>query len=337
MFPMVPVIGAIACLSLATFQGLMVPAAGTIAVIWLGLGGLLFLTLFARRARLVDASSVAVDPELLTLRGHSPLVLVPIANPRNAGAMIQLADSLVPASVGRVLLQNVVVAPEDWNPASNPEPLERSHHVMRELVTAASELGIHPETLTTVASEPMREIARVARLHRCESMLLGLSQITGDERGSPMESLLSEIDVDVVVLRAPENWRLSNVQRVLVPVAGRGGHDHLLARLLGSLSRKIDCPVTFLRVVREGIAEKELWRANRDLSRLAHDNMRGGSDVEVIRSDDAVGTIAERAEACGLVILGVQRIDRHQKLFGEFTRKIATTTNCPMIVMSRRG
>ena len=336
-FPAVPVIGALACIGLAIFQGLAVPAAGTIAVIWLSLGGLLFLTLFAHRARLVDASTVAVDPELLTLRGHAPLVLVPIANPTNAGAMIQLADSLVPANVGRVLLQSVVVAPKNWDPASDPMPLERSQTLMRELVTSASRLGIRPETLTTVAPEPMSEIARVARLHRCESMLLGLSKITDDDHGSPLESLLSEIDVDVVILRAPPNWRLSDVERILVPVAGRGGHDHLLARLLGSLTRKIDCPVSFLRVVRKEIAPKRLRRAERDLARLAHDNMREGSETEVLRSDDAVAAIAERANECGLIILGVQRIGRNKKLFGDFTRKIATMTACPIIVMSRRG
>tara|TARA_R110002049_G_scaffold4601_5_gene32043 strand:+ start:67484 stop:69712 length:2229 start_codon:yes stop_codon:yes gene_type:complete len=336
-FPFVPVFGALACIGLAIFQGIAVPAAGSIAVIWLGIGGLLFLTLFAHRARLVDASSVAVDPELLTLRGHTPLVLVPIANPDNAGAMIQLADSLVPANVGRVLLQSVVVAPSHWKPSDDPLPLERSQTLMRELITAASRLRIRPETLTTVAAEPMREIARVARLHRCESMLLGLSEIADDRHGSPMESLLSEIDVDVVILRAPPNWHLSDVKRVLVPVAGRGGHDYLLARLLGSLSRKIESPVSFVRVVRKDVTATQLRRANRDLVRLAHDNMRGESEIEVLQSDDAVAAIAERASQCGLIILGVQRIDRNNKLFGDFTRKIAMMTDCPLIVMSRRG
>jgi nucleotide-binding universal stress UspA family protein len=37
------------------------------------------------------------------------------------------------------------------------------------------------------------------------------------------------------------------------------------------------------------------------------------------------------------VILGVQRIGPKQKLFGGFTRQIARQTQCPIVVLSRRG
>lgn len=86
-FPLVPVAGAATCVALAVFQGLAVPTAGLIATIWLLLGGALFLFLFGPQARVVDAAAEAADPSLVRLRGRSPLVLVPIANPANAGAV----------------------------------------------------------------------------------------------------------------------------------------------------------------------------------------------------------------------------------------------------------
>jgi hypothetical protein len=90
LFPLVPVTGGLACAVLAGYEGWAVPSAGIIVTAWLSVGGVLFLGLFAHRARLADASSEALDPELVRLRGHSPLVLVPIANPNNARS---LADS----------------------------------------------------------------------------------------------------------------------------------------------------------------------------------------------------------------------------------------------------
>ncbi len=48
-FPMVPIVGGLACIGLAIFQGIAVPSAGVIAVVWLSIGGILFLTLFAQR------------------------------------------------------------------------------------------------------------------------------------------------------------------------------------------------------------------------------------------------------------------------------------------------
>lgn len=337
LYPVVPVVGGLACIGLAVFQGIAVPAAGAIAAVWLSLGGLLFLTLFARRARLMDVSSMAAEPELARLRGNTPLVLVPIANPENAEAMITLAETLVPSEVGRVLMQTIVVPPPDWNPVQDSAPVDRSHTVLRELLRASVKLGIRSETLTTVSPQPMSEIARVAKLHRCESVLLGMSQIVDDEQKQPLEGLLSELESDVVVLRASKNWQMSDVQRILVPVAGRGGHDRLLARLLGSLLRKQNRLITFVRVIPENSSPSQVKRVQRELDRTAHDNVQGQSERIVLSSDDPIAKVSELAQECSLVVLGVQRIGRHKKLFGAFTRQIAKQTACPLIVLSRRG
>jgi amino acid transporter/nucleotide-binding universal stress UspA family protein len=336
LFPFVPVLGGIACLGLAVFQGFAVPLAGQIAVAWLSLGTILFLTLFARRARLLDVSNVAANPELVRLRGNTPLVLVPIANPRNARAMISLADALVPAGYGRVLLQTVVVIPENWNPDEDIEPLQRAQTLLLELLRASNRLSVRAETLTSVSSQPMEEIVRVAGLHRCESVLVGLSDITNPASDSPVERLLSRIDTDVVVLRAAPNWQLADSKKILVPVGGRGGHDHLLTRLLASLSRKQQREITFVRVVSSSLPAAEVKRIRRELDRMAHDNAASNSRREVILSDDPIAAITDRAAASDLVILGIQRIGRTQKLFGSFTRQVASRSACPIIVMSRR-
>ncbi len=337
LFPAVPIVGGVACVSLAIFQGVSVPSAGLIAVVWLSIGGVLFLGLFARHARLKDVSSTAFDPELVTLRGRTPLVLVPIANPQSAAAMIALADALVPAEVGRVLVQTVVVAPTDWNPDDDPAPIERSQAVLRELIASSAKAGIHAEALTTVAPKPMDEIARVARLHRCESVLLGLSEISDDAKGAHLESLLSALECNVVVLRQRTAWRLEDVKEILVPVAGRGGHEHLLALLLGSLLRSGGRRATFLRVLPTTATADDVRRARRELRNLWGGEIREGCTVDVVQSDDPLETIAHRAEQADLLILGIQRVGRRKKLFGQFTRQLVGRTSCPILLMSRRG
>lgn len=337
LFPAVPVVGGAACVGLAVFQGIAVPSAGLIAVVWLTIGGALFLGLFARRARVMDASSTAYDPELVTLRGRTPLVLVPIANPQNAEAMITLASALVPASVGRVLMHTVAVTPTDWRPDDDPAPIDRSQAVLRELLRASTRIGVRSETLTTVGAQPMKEIARVARLHRCESVLLGLSDISEDAQARQLESLLGTLDANVIILRTREHWWLSDVRKILVPIAGRGGHEHLRAQLLGSLVRSADREVTFLRILSHKARPDELRRAKRDLRAIGADEARHRFQIEVLQSGDTVAAVAEQASEFDLIILGVQRQGRRKKLFGSFIRELAQQTNCPMIVVSRRG
>ncbi len=335
LFPVIPTVGGLACVGLAVFQGVAVPLAGIITVIWLGVGGILFWGLFVRRARRKDVSNTAFDPELVTLRGRAPLVLVPVANPQHADAMITLADALVPAEIGRVLMQTITVAPTDWQPADDPGPIERSQAVLREALQASARLGIPVEMLTTIAPRPMEEIARVARLHRCESILLGLPDISAGREGRQLESLLNTLDTNVVVLRSHKGWQLAEAERILIPIAGRGGHEDLLALLLGSLLRVRRRQLTFLRVLPTSAGADELRRAQRALGRLASDEVRERCEVEVVRDDNALATVAARAAASDLTILGAQRHGR-KKLFGEFTRQIAQRTSCPLIVISRR-
>ena len=119
--------------------------------------------------------------------------------------------------------------------------------------------------------------------------------------------------------------------------SGRQLNSVLLALLLGSLARTIQPDVTFLHVLPSQAAADEMRRAKRDLRHLAADMMRRRADIEVVRSDDALMAVIERAQQFVLVILGVQRLGRRTKLFGSFARQIAQRVACPLVLMSRRG
>lgn len=151
-FPAVQVVGGGACAALAIYQGFAVPAAGGIVAVWLGLGVILYFALFASRAEAVDAFAQARDPHLARLRGLSPLVLAPIANPDSAAAMVGVANALAPPSVGRVLLLTVVKR-------SAPGGLDSAQRVLNEALTTSLASGHAPEALLTIADEPWNERA----------------------------------------------------------------------------------------------------------------------------------------------------------------------------------
>jgi nucleotide-binding universal stress UspA family protein len=315
----------------------MVPAAGVLVGLWLGLGGIVYVGLLARRARVFDASVQAQDPYLVRMRGRSPLVLVPIANPANAEAMVAVANALAPARVGRVLLLSVVTQPERWEPGEPPHSLLAAQDVLRESLSASLSSGLVPEMLTTVAPNPWTEILRVAQTHRCESLLIGLSDLTENASESHLEALISGVRCDIVVLRAAKGWRLEGVRRVLVPVAGWGGHDVLRARLLGSLCRTGERKIVLLRVLPYGTAPPVERSAERGLKRIALDEVPGPAITEVVKSRDATTEIARRAMESDLVILGLQRSGRRRKLFGDLTLQIARSTNSGIIMIGSRG
>ncbi len=338
-FPMVPVVGGASCIGLAIFQGIVVPAAGMIAAIWLSIGGILFLGLFARRARIVDAARVALNPETMRLRGHkNPLVLVPIANPDHAASLVSVAKSLAPPDIGQVLLLSVVAAPKQWNPVDDPQPLRAAQSVLGQALTASLANGLFPEALTTVAEQPWPEIARVASTHQCQTLVLGFRSTPDESTPSKVNQLMSRVNCDIVFLRSPNDWSPeTGVRRILVPVAGRGGHDELLARLLGSWARTAERNVTFLRVMPESTSDAEVRKARRELARTARDHSFANATTAVELSNRSVQAVATQAAAHDLTVLGVQRVSRRSKLFGSFSLELARLTDCPLIFISRRG
>ena len=336
-YDLIAAAGGAACGGLTLFQAVTVPAAGLIAGVWLIAGAVLYVFLFARRARVVDAAAEAADPQLVRLRGRSPLALVPIANPANAAAMVAVANALTPPGVGRVLLLSVVSGPERWQPETDPPQLLDAQAVIRESLTASFAAGLTPEALITISSRPWEEIARVARSHRCESLLLGFNQLTEEFMGEQLERVMSAVDCDVAVLRAKAGWDLAQVRRVLVPVNGRGDHDELRARLLGNLCRTGERDISFLRVLPENASRRIQDGAQQELDRIARDKVPGHACIEVILGDDYVSEISRRAAESDLILLGMRRLSRRRKTFGDLVLQVARNQSCAVMMISQQG
>src|SRR5690606_7061634 len=133
-------------------------------------------------------------------------------------------------------------------------------------------------------------------------------------------------DCDVAVLRAPPGWSLGSGTRIVVPVGGRGGHDDLRARLLGSLGRTGRREVRFVRILPGDTPEERREQVRRELFFFAEEETHGRPGAEVIASDDVVAALAESAGEGDLLVLGLQR-DRGKRLFGEVALQVARRTD----------
>jgi hypothetical protein len=189
----------------------------------------------------------------------------------------------------------------------------------------------------TIASGPWDEIARVARTHACEGLLLGRATLE-NVAGGPLETLLDSVSCDVAFLRSPPGWKLDDVKRILVPVArGQGGHYTMRARLLGSLCRTKAREVIWLRVVPSETNPSQQAEARKELNRLASDTTPGISEVVIVTSDDVAGAVAEHAVRCDLVLLGLTLTATGDRTFGELAPTIAARTDRATIMISQAG
>ncbi len=336
-FPLVPLVGGSACLVIGLYQAVAVPPAGVLAAVWLGVGAVLYSLYLAPRARAVDASTEARNPEVMKLRGRRPVVLVPIANPANAETLVTMGRALAPPEVSRVQLLSVVSPPGRYPEGDGlPQGVRDAQAVLGGALGTALRVDLRPEALITLHGDPWSEIARVAEATRCESLLLGVGELDDSLMTGPLAGLIAAVDADVVILRAPSDWTPDNARRILVP--SRGGRDQspVRARLLGSLSRTATRDVAFLGVLSEKAGPGVHKRAFRDLERLARDEVGTDAHAELAIGDDVVAEVAKRAQDTDLLILGFHRSGRRRAVFSTLMLKIARATECPLLMISHR-
>jgi len=331
----VPLLGAALCLGLAVFQAFVVHEAGAVVVSWLGIGVILYLTLLAPGARLADVSAEARDPDLARLRGHSALVLVPIANPHSAASLVDVAATLRTPGTGRILLLSVVRS-SGTDQDLDRGALQDAQGILGEALEASLESSLIAETLFTIAPDVWSEIARVSRGHDCETVLLGLPGLTEPGIEAKLEGLIARLGGDVVVLRAPHRWGMADAKRVLIPLGGRREHSHLRARLIASLSRSDERSLTFLCTLPPAASTDTRRRLERFARDLARDEAAGPHEVVFEYTDHPTEAILDRALGADLIVMGMRRRGQGTPGLGDLAKTVARDTGVPLVLIGRR-
>lgn len=338
-FPLIPALGVTSCTALGVFEAIAVPAAGRITIMWLGFGVILYFSLFKTHAEIADAGVEGLDPSLGRFRGKEPLVVVPIASPANARALVEVANALAPNEYARVLLLSVVPSPK--SPSEDPlTKLVDSQEAMTEALHTSMIAGYLPDALISISNDAWAQIRRVARFHECESLLLGLGQVpSGKGTLSPeLEELINDVDCDVAIMRAPAGWRLTTAKRIVVPIGGKGEEHKLRARLLGSLCRSGVREVHFVTVLPADSTDAQCEDARAHVSRLARSYVPGTPNVEVVCDDDPVAGLRRAAADADLIVLGLGGGSGRRRVTSRISLSIALEAACATLLLSsKRG
>ena len=327
-YPALPIIGITACLALAVFQAVVVPAASAVIVVWLLIGAVLYRFSFGARARTVAARAEAWDSELVKLRGRTPLVLVPMANPDRAEPLLRFAYALATPGRGRVRALTVgKFDPDRDSPEEGEAAYRRAEAVVEHAVSTACRMGKSFEGAVLLAPGVTDAIARVAAEQHPETVLVGMANMGEGDGMGLLSEILARTTADVVVLNAPPAWSLDGVERILVPVAGGTPHDPLRARLIGSLLRDGNRTVTLLRIFKPGedraTAERELRHRAEDLG-VPLDCC----DIELGR--DPVEIIERRSADADLLVMGFGTRSGRRRLIGSFALRVVAASRCPV-------
>ena len=304
----------------------------------LAAGGLIYLVYGRRRYERSHEGVTVFRTSDGERTGADYSVLVPIANPATAGALLRFAGHLAQANGGEVIALRVEVVPE-------PLPLEAGrrrgragHTLLDEAMALGNEENWPLRTVTRVARTVADGILTTAADENANLILTGWRgpvRTRETSLGSVLNGVLRDAPCDVLILRGEG---MSLPKRILVPSAG-GPHARAAARLGLLLAGSSDGVVTLLSVL-SGPATEEQTEERR---RLLADTVAGLDatarvEQRLVRAPSAAEGIIQEAQDHDLVLLGVSEESLLDRLvFGSVPLQVASRVQSAGLVQGSRG
>ncbi|MCG8347456.1 MAG: DUF389 domain-containing protein [Chloroflexales bacterium] len=210
---------------LATVIGIFLPLTLQIEVLLIGLGwimlGALYYYAYARRAGLAARRRDTVLGDVARdERDDMYTVLVGIANPETAPALIRAGALLACRKQGRVLALQIVACPDQVPPSIQRQEAEKHLQTLNLLAQQAAVCEAPVEVLVRIARSPVDGLLSAAEEEKVDMIVLGWEGEHAHEAfdlGPLLDPIVRAATCDVVVIRGKLPVRM---QRILIPTAG---------------------------------------------------------------------------------------------------------------------
>ncbi|MCB9436266.1 MAG: TIGR00341 family protein [Anaerolineales bacterium] len=248
-------------------------------------------------------------------------VVVPIANPHTAPALINFAATLTHPTKGKIKAVYVFV------PNS---PFKGEEEALAEVVKRAKERGLPIEFLTVKTTEASRGVLDVTREQNADLLVLGY-QAPKDGKiviGAVVESIARVVPTDLIVYRRVEGEG-QNPKRIIVPITTfEGSRVAMIHALHIAEKEKLPVMALFVRGIQSGPRDDDdlapFWLQRARIYDAIYE-LPGGEqiDTEVIHAADLVAGVKQISTEDDLIILSVEQpvgaLDRW--LFGVTSQK----------------
>lgn len=275
-------------------------------------------------------------------------VMVPVANPRSAKIMIELAARVARTHNGQLVLLHIGAVPPQTPLAGGRRSLERIRPAVEKSADVADKLELDSESIVRLAHEPWRAIVDTVEDHRVDFVVMGWKGRTFAPQtmiGRNVDKVLKYANCNVLIV---QQKAAVPAKRILVPVV-----EPRNAALLASIARLLldesdaESRLTVLHVVppkssdaRRDARMEKIAQALQQPGPFDTPNTRtlleeGRIELKSAKSKDIVRSIATRTRDADLLILGSSRANWFKRtIVGRKPYRIAGRSACPVIMVS---
>ena len=336
LVPLLPVLGILANLYLLTQIQHALPV--ILALSALGLG---FLGFISWKGMQVDEEGLPGEPSRVALERADPgedkfRVLVPIANPRNVNALVDLASSIAARHEGHIIVLRVVVLPEQLPPEREEEYIERERKILEKARRRARHHGVPSTSLIRIGHDAARSILETSREREANLIILGWKGFSSTARrilGEVTEQIVTKARTDIMLVKL-KGQELP--KRLLLPTAG-GIHARRAEEYAADLAASANGSLTLCSVVppeaQDELIESETARLGKVKARISESGFES-VDISIIRKQSVSDGIVEESKNYDCVVVGAAgQSFSNQILFGSIPEEIARKSIKPVIVI----
>jgi uncharacterized hydrophobic protein (TIGR00271 family) len=307
-----------------------------LTIAWAALGALVFWQIGLERMRTSRLGvTVFQDTEhQADVKSHYP-VLVPVANPDTALALVSFGAAVARAHDGHVSVVQVIQIPEHLPLDSGRVEARERQELLEQVLKDAQTLGVPVEGITRLSRSVRQGILDTIAEESAELVVMGWNarDVGQGQRGLGhiIDAVLENAACSVVVVRGDTGGVPS---RALVPMSG-GPHAPVAATLALDLTAPVGGEVTLLNVVRDA-DDPDAVNRGLQLVKQAREELRAPARVHprVVTSDSVLDGILEVLEDHDVVLIGASEqdfLDEH--LFGQLPIQIAEKSDRMLVLV----
>ncbi|RMG80037.1 MAG: TIGR00341 family protein, partial [Chloroflexi bacterium] len=273
----------------------------------------------------MTTAAVKTNAVFAALPDFANTVLVPVANPDTAPALLEIALALANPDGGKVIALIVSLGAA--------EDAEKQIAVIDPIINSLIEQGYPVELLTVIATSISRGILDTAREIGADLLVLGLKEPSQGhvQLGTVVENVIETAPCDVMVYRAARDPRF---ERIVVPMDGSMPAS-IAVNMASLLAVSYDCNLSTLYIQRNYRLQPENEQAIRKaLSRIT-DRSRISKSI-ITDFNPSNGVLKEVNERDLLVIGFRQKTDFERWLENDISKELLNRAPGPVILISRR-
>jgi uncharacterized hydrophobic protein (TIGR00271 family) len=251
-------------------------------------------------------------------------VLVPVANPNTASALLRLAGRLAQFQGGSVLALQVVTVPEPVPLEAGGRQAEVERAILERALKIAQEETLPIQPMTRVARSVAQGILDTAVEENADLIVLGWEGPNRSRRaflGQVADAVLQDAPCDVLIIRGEH---VTRTEKILVPTAG-SSHAQAAVRLASLLTKALQTEMTLLHVQSEPATTKQMEENQRRIAEILNDpSVQPLPEEKVVTAKSVAEGIVQEAKEYDLVLLGLSdETLLDQLVFGSIPLQVA--------------